>query len=59
MTGKGPAFVTDVPGIFMFETTFQGNHYAQGAAISIVMLLMIAVVIIPYLIYSMRREVEL
>jgi glucose/mannose transport system permease protein len=59
MTGSGPAFVTDMPGIFMFETTFRGNHYAQGAAISIVMLLMIAVVIIPYLIYSFRREVEL
>jgi glucose/mannose transport system permease protein len=59
MTGKGPAFATDVPGIFMFETTFQGNHYAQGAAISIVMLLMVALVIIPYLIYSLKREVEL
>jgi glucose/mannose transport system permease protein len=59
MTGKGPAFVTDMPGIFMFETTFQGNHYAQGAAISIIMLLMIALVIIPYLIYSFRREVEM
>ncbi len=59
MTGKGPGFVTDVPGIFMFETTFQGNHYAQGAAISIIMLLMVAVVIIPYLIFSLRREVEL
>jgi glucose/mannose transport system permease protein len=59
MTGKGPAFSTDVPGIFMFETTFQGNHYAQGAAISIVMLLMVALIIIPYLVYSLRREVEL
>jgi glucose/mannose transport system permease protein len=59
MTGKGPGFVTDVPGIFMFETTFQGNHYAQGATISMVMLLMVAVVIIPYLIFSLRREVEL
>jgi glucose/mannose transport system permease protein len=59
MTGKGPAFATDVPGIFMFETTFQGNHYAQGAAISIVMLLMVALVIIPYLSFSLRREVEL
>ena len=59
MTGKGPAFATDMPGIFMFETTFQGNHYSQGSAISIIMLLMIAVVIIPYLIYSFRREVEL
>jgi len=59
MTGKGPAFATDVPGIFMFETTFQGNHYAQGAAISIIMLLMVALIIIPYLIYSFRQEVEL
>ncbi len=59
MTGKGPGFVTDVPGIFMFETTFQGNHYSQGAAISIIMLLMVGVVIVPYLIFSLRREVEL
>lgn len=59
MTGKGTGFVTDVPGIFMFETTFQGNHYSQGAAISIIMLLMVAVVIVPYLIFSLRREVEL
>ncbi len=58
MTGKGPGFVTDVPGIFMFETTFQGNHYAQGAAISIVMLLMVALVVVPYLVTSMRGEVE-
>ncbi len=59
MTGKGAGFVTDVPGIFMFETTFQGNHYAQGASISIIMLLMVALVIIPYLFFSLRREVEL
>jgi glucose/mannose transport system permease protein len=59
MTGRGTGFVTDVPGIFMFETTFQGNHYAQGATIALIMLLMVAVVIVPYLIYSFRREVEL
>jgi len=59
MTGKGPGFATDVPGIFMFETTFQGNHYAQGAAISVVILLMVALVIVPYLVYSFRQEVEL
>jgi glucose/mannose transport system permease protein len=59
MTGKGPGFVTDVPGIFMFETTFQGNHYSQGAAISMIMLFMVALVIVPYLVFSLRREVEL
>jgi glucose/mannose transport system permease protein len=59
LTGKGPGFVTDVPGIFMFETTFQGNHYAQGATISMIMLIMIAVIIVPYLIHSFKREIEL
>ncbi len=59
MTGRGSGFVTDVPGIFMFETTFQGNHYAQGAAIAMVMLVSVAVVIVPYLVYSFRQEVEL
>ncbi len=58
MTGSGPAFSTDVPGIFMFETTFRGNRFAEGAAISIIMLVMVAVVIIPYLIYSTRTEAE-
>jgi glucose/mannose transport system permease protein len=43
----------------MFETTFQGNHYAQGAAISMVMLFMVALVVIPYLALSLRQEVEL
>lgn len=59
MTGRGTGFVTDVPGIFMFETTFQGNHYSQGATISIIMLVTVAVVVIPYLVYSLRGEVEL
>lgn len=58
MTGSGPAFSTDVPGIFMFETTFRGNRFAEGATISIIMLAMVAVVIIPYLAYSSRAEAE-
>lgn len=56
MTGKGPAFSTDVPGIYMFETTFRGNHYAKGAVIAIVMLMFVAIVIIPYLFYSFKKE---
>jgi glucose/mannose transport system permease protein len=58
MTGKGPAFATDMPGIYMFETTFRGNHYAEGAAISMVMFLMVALIIIPYLYRSLRKEAD-
>lgn len=56
MTGSGANFVTDVPGVYMFETTFRGNYYANGAAIAIIMLLLVAVFIVPYLISSRRGD---
>lgn len=56
MTGKGPGFVTDFPGLYMFETTFRGNNYAGGAVISIIMLILVAFVIIPYLYSTFRGE---
>jgi glucose/mannose transport system permease protein len=56
MTGPGAMFVTDVPGVYMFETTFRGNNYAQGASISIIMLLLVSLFIVPYLVTSMRKE---
>jgi glucose/mannose transport system permease protein len=49
----------DVPGIYMWTTTFDGTNYAQGAAIGILMLISVAFLVIPYLIYSMRTEAEL
>lgn len=49
----------DVPGIYMWTTTFDGTNYAQGAAIGIMMLISVAVLVIPYLIYNMRTETEL
>ncbi len=58
MTGSGANFVTDVPGIFMFETTFRGNYYANGSAISIIMLLSVAIFIVPYLIKNRRGEMS-
>jgi glucose/mannose transport system permease protein len=58
MTGPGPAFADDVPALFMFTTTFQGNHFAQGAAISILMLIGISVLVVPYLIYTQRTATE-
>ena len=50
---------TDVPGILMFTTAFRANQFAKGAAIAIVMLIMVAVVIVPYLVNTLRSEVEL
>jgi glucose/mannose transport system permease protein len=59
MSRRGPGFATDVPALFMFETTFQGNHFSHGAAISIVMLAAVSVLVIPYLYWSLRREARL
>jgi glucose/mannose transport system permease protein len=50
---------TDMPGVLMFVTAFRGNEFAKGAAIAVVMLLMVAVVIIPYLVSTLRSEREL
>jgi glucose/mannose transport system permease protein len=58
MTGPGPAFATDVPAYYMFDTVFRGNHFARGAAIAIILLLSVAVLVVPYLINNMRSEVQ-
>jgi len=59
MTGPGIGFSCDVPAYFMWDTTFRGNHFARGASIAIVLLVMVAVLIVPYLVYSTRTEAEL
>lgn len=58
MTGSGIGFSCDVPALFMYDTTFRGNYFSQGAAVAIILLLSVAVLIVPYLIYSMRTEVK-
>ncbi|HID15645.1 MAG TPA: sugar ABC transporter permease [Candidatus Atribacteria bacterium] len=56
MTGPGPGFSTDVPAYFMYDTTFRGNKFAQGASIAIIMLIMVGALVIPYLIYNAKRR---
>lgn len=56
--GAGPGFSRDVPAYFMFDTTFRGNHFAQGAAIAEILLVLVAVLTVPYLVYSTRAEAE-
>ncbi len=58
MTGPGTGFSTDVPALFMYDTTFRGNRFSEGSAIAVVLLLMVALLVIPYLVNSSRSEVE-
>ena len=59
MTGPGIGFSTDVPAFYMWDTTFRGNHFARGSSIAMVLLVMVAVLIIPYLVWTTRTEAEL
>lgn len=44
----------DVPAVYMWFTVFEGGFYARGATIATLLLLGVAVVIVPYIWYSMR-----
>lgn len=52
----GKQLPLDVPAIYMWQTTFDGLFYGRGAAISILLLLSVAILIIPYIIYTLRTE---
>ena len=50
------SYVTKVLAIYMWQVIFDFQNYAKGAAIAILILLMIAVAVIPYLIYVNKTE---
>ncbi len=56
LTHGGPALASDLPSIFMFETTFKSNQYARGAAVAVLMLLASAVVVVPYIRSELRQR---
>jgi len=55
MTGKGPGFATDMPGIFVFDKMFGAQQYNLGAAASVVMLVLVSIVIVPYLARQLKE----
>jgi glucose/mannose transport system permease protein len=54
----GKQLPLDVPSIYMWQTTFDGLFYGRGAAIGILLLLSVAVLIIPYIRYTLRTEAQ-
>ncbi|MDY7089631.1 MAG: sugar ABC transporter permease [Actinomycetota bacterium] len=55
MSVSGPQWLTEVPAIYVWQTLLTSD-YAKAAAISIILLLLVAIVIVPYLIYTNRQE---
>lgn len=54
----GKQVALDVPAIYMWTTTFDGNFYNRGAAIGMMLLMSVAILVIPYLRYTLRTEAE-
>jgi glucose/mannose transport system permease protein len=47
---------TGHPAVLMYLTTFRGNKFALGAAIAVILFLLVALFIIPYLVSSYREQ---
>jgi glucose/mannose transport system permease protein len=58
MGGEGQGFVKDVPALNMWDTTYGQSRFAQGAAIGVVLLVLVSILIVPYLTYSLRQQEE-
>lgn len=54
----GKQYPTDMPSVYMWQATFDAHTYGKGAAISVLLLISVAVLIIPYLVITLRSEVK-
>ena len=54
----GKQLITQTPAVYMWILIYDARDYAKGAAIATLLLLGISVLIIPYLIYTIRSERE-
>jgi glucose/mannose transport system permease protein len=54
----GKQLPLDVPAIYMWQTTFDGLFYGRGAAIGILLLISVAILIIPYIRYTLKTETQ-
>ena len=55
LTNGGPGRSTWLPSVFMYQYTFTRNEMAVGAASSVLMLIAIGLIVLPYLLSEMRK----
>lgn len=55
MAVSGPIYLTEVPATYMWTALLSFN-YAKAAAIATVLLLVVALLVVPYLVYNHRTE---
>jgi glucose/mannose transport system permease protein len=52
LTNGGPGLATTFPAIYVYDLMFQRGQIAEGAAAAIMILLALAVVLVPYGLFS-------
>ncbi len=52
----GKQLITQTPAVYMWILIYDARDYAKGAAIATLLLIGISVLIIPYLVYTVRSE---
>jgi glucose/mannose transport system permease protein len=52
----GKQLITQVPAVYMWILIYDARDYAMGAAIATLLLIGISILVIPYLIYTVRSE---
>lgn len=55
MSVSGAQWLTEVPAVYVWQTLLTSD-YAKASAISMILLLLVAMVIVPYLVQTMRTE---
>lgn len=56
LTNGGPGYASDVPARYVFEYFFQRGRIGQGAAGAVIMVVTMILIILPYLLYEVRRK---
>jgi raffinose/stachyose/melibiose transport system permease protein len=59
LTGGGPAYFTTVLGVLMYDVAFRRFHMGQGATVAIILFILAAIIISPYMIYTSRKLEEI
>jgi glucose/mannose transport system permease protein len=52
----GKQLITQVPAVYMWILIYDARDYAKGAAIATLLLIGISILIVPYLVYTVRSE---
>jgi glucose/mannose transport system permease protein len=52
----GKQFITQTPAVYMWILIFDARDYAKGAAIATLLLIGVSLLVIPYMVYTIRAE---